>query len=153
MFLGRSRQDFHTSSKLFPICCLSCFVPTFAPQAFQTYVFVVLLRPKRSRPSYFAILFAILRHKPSRPTYFVLLLHPKPSDSRILSYFCAPSLPDLRILAYLCAPHIQDTEKALKSTSGRPPGKRVLKRRKGVLEAFFGRSWGGPQEGTKIQRL
>ena len=45
------------------------------------------------------------------------------------------------------------SEKALKSTSGKPPGKRVFKIRKRVLEPFYGRSWERGQEGTKIQRL
>ena len=99
---------------------------------------------------YFAVL---LRPKPSRPRILLYFCAASLPDIHILSYFCDPSLPDLRILSYFCVPSLEDTEEALESTSGKPPGERVLKIGKCVLEPLFGRSRGGPQEGTKIQRL
>ena len=109
---------------------------TLASRGHQTYVFCRSFVPQASRHTvlpYFSV--------PSLP------------DLRILLYFCALSLRDLQIVAYSSAPSLEDTEKALKSTSGKPPGERVLKIGKCVLEPLFGRSRGGPQEGTKIQRL
>jgi hypothetical protein len=131
-------------SSAFQTCVFCC---VFVPQAFQTYVFYRIFATRAFQTYVFCRTFAFQ----ALQTYVFCRIFATCFASHVFQtyvfccIFCDPSLPDLRILSYFCVPSPEDTRKALKSTSGKPPGERFLKIGKCVLEPLFGRS--------RIQRL